>query len=66
MKTGTKTCNFPSKMPSSQTSKTESNLNIDEDIPKSNTETEESKLPNGGWAWIVVFGSFMCNVILGK
>ena len=53
-------------MPSSETSKTESNLNIDEDIPKSNTETEESKLPNGGWAWIVVFGSFMCNVILGN
>ena len=51
-------------MPSSKTSKTKSNLNIDEDIPKSNTE--ESKLPNGGWAWIVVFGSFMCNVILGK
>jgi len=21
-------------------------------------------LPDGGWAWIVVFGSFMCNVVL--
>ena len=26
----------------------------------------KSDLPDGGWAWIVVFGSFMCNVVLGK
>ena len=53
------------KMSPSQTSNKcqENNHNIDEDTPKPNTE--EPKLPNGGWAWIVVFGSFMCNVILG-
>ena len=23
-------------------------------------------IPDGGWAWMVVFGSFMCNVVLGN
>jgi hypothetical protein len=23
-------------------------------------------VPDGGWAWMVVFGSFMCNVVLGN
>ena len=23
-------------------------------------------IPDGGWAWMVVFGSFMCSVVLGN
>ena len=44
------------------------------DLPKnlenfSSAEENGSKskhLPDGGWAWMVVFGSFMCNVVLGE
>ena len=28
--------------------------------------SESNTIPDGGWAWMVVFGSFMCNVVLGN
>ena len=28
--------------------------------------SESNRIPDGGWAWMVVFGSFMCNVVLGN
>ena len=28
--------------------------------------SEPNTIPDGGWAWMVVFGSFMCNVVLGN
>ena len=28
--------------------------------------SEPNRIPDGGWAWMVVFGSFMCNVVLGN
>ena len=42
------------------------------DVSKVKTKETERKcfVPNrildGGWAWMVVFGSFMCNVVLGN
>ena len=32
----------------------------------SGKEEVKQRLPNGGWGWIVVFGSFICNAVLGK
>ena len=28
--------------------------------------SEPNTMPDGGWAWMVVFGSFMCNFVLGN
>ena len=43
---------------------TETNEQQSEINPTKETETKDG-LPDGGWAWRVVFGSFMCNVVLG-
>lgn len=29
------------------------------------TQREESVVPDGGWGWFIVFGSFLCHFIIG-
>ena len=53
----------------SETNQTKAKTNDLSELPESEnnqTETEKNDLPDGGWAWLVVFGSFMSNVVLGK
>ena len=52
-----------------ETDQTKDKTNDLSELPESEnnqTETEKNDLPDGGWAWLVVFGSFMSNVVLGK
>jgi hypothetical protein len=39
----------------------EQSIDVKETEKKS---SESNRVPDGGWAWMVVFGSFMCNVVL--
>jgi MFS family permease len=46
-----------------------SSQDLSKNLEKCSSADEEhgsksKKLPDGGWAWMVVFGSFMCNVVL--
>jgi len=50
-----------------ETDQTKDKTNDLSELPESEnnqTETEKTDLPDGGWAWLVVFGSFMSNVVL--
>lgn len=29
------------------------------------TQREEAVVPDGGWGWFIVFGSFLCHFIIG-
>ena len=50
-----------------ETDQTKDKTNDLSELPESeNNQTETNDLPDGGWAWLVVFGSFMSNVVLGK
>ena len=43
-------------------------LSVDSDEDEEDEEDEEAVpvTPDGGWGWVIVFSTFMCNFIIGK
>ena len=51
------------------TNSTNKDIEVEVNVETSENQCEnriQNKLPDGGWAWRVVFASFVCNIVLGK
>ena len=47
-------------------SNTDIEVEVNNEISENQSETKvQNKLPDGGWAWRIVFASFVCNIVLG-
>ena len=47
------------------TSSIDKDIEVEVNVDNQSETRIQSKLPDGGWAWRVVFASFVCNIVLG-